>query len=371
MSRLEWLSVSGYKTIRHLELQLHNLNVLIGANGSGKSNLISLFRLMAAQFASPSGNLQQYVGLQGGANALLHDGSKVTREIEIDLKFKTTQGYSDYTCHLSHAAGDTFVFMDESYLLINHQCSTLNEKMITGIGHGHRESKLIELAETPSGQAAKDVLETLRKIKVYQFQDTSFNSRIRGKWNVTDYFELKEDGANLASFLMHLRDSDPPYYRVVFDTIRMIAPFLEDFVFNEEYGAVLLRWREKGSDLIFDASQASDGMLRAMALVTLLSQPPSILPDVLIIDEPELGLHPFAISVIAGMIRNVARHTQVIIATQSAAFIDEFEPEDIIIVERSGRDTTCKRLDAKDLDGWLRRYSLSELWEKNVIGGRP
>lgn len=373
MNTLNWLSVAGYKSIRRLELALRNLNVFIGANGSGKSNLLSVFRLLAWQFSTPTGRLQEYIGRNGGANAILHDGSKITQDIEIDLNLLSDHGPIDYFCRLSHTAADTLAFTDECCQLANDNSKPA--EIFLDMGHGtlagHFESKLLFLADDPKNWAARIVLDTLKRISIYQFHDTSFNSRIRGKWSVGDYLTLKEDGANLASVLLHLQSANPQYYRISVDSIRAIVPFFEDFSLHDEHGYVLLRWREKGSDKEFDVSQASDGMLRAMALVTLLNQPPQNLPSVLIIDEPELGLHPSAIEIISGMIRNVARHVQVIVSTQSLQFVDEFEPEDIVVVDRPRRATEVKRLDPKRLEEWLQDYSLSELWEKNVIGGRP
>ena len=155
------------------------------------------------------------------------------------------------------------------------------------------------------------------------------------------------------------------------ETIRQIAPFFADFIFSGGNSPLLLQWEENGSNLLFSPDQASDGTLRAMALVTLLLQPPDSLPDVLILDEPELGLHPYAISVIGGLINSVSNRCQVILATQSPLLVDCFEPEDIIVVERNNRQSIFNRLDIPSLESWLEEYELSELWNKNVIGGRP
>ncbi|MFN7354681.1 MAG: AAA family ATPase, partial [Pseudanabaena sp.] len=150
-----------------------------------------------------------------------------------------------------------------------------------------------------------------------------------------------------------------------------IVPFFADFMFAPMRNTVLLQWQEIGSDLVFSPHQASDGTLRAMALVTLLLQPPDSLPNILILDEPELGLHPYAINIIGGLINSVSNRCQVILATQSPLLVDCFEPEDIIVVERNDRESYFKRLDSSSLTDWLEEYSLSELWNKNVIGGRP
>ena len=194
---------------------------------------------------------------------------------------------------------------------------------------------------------------------------------MRGKWRVEDNKWLKEDAGNLAPVLFRLKESEGPYYQRIVDTIRMMLPFFSDFELNPDHGSLLLQWRERDSDEIFSVSQAADGMLRMMALVTLLLQPEQDLPDVLIMDEPELGLHPYAINILGGLIRSVASRIQVVIATQSTLLIDCFRPNDVVVVEREQRCSSFRRLDADKLSDWLKDYSLSELWAKNVLGGRP
>ena len=153
-------------------------------------------------------------------------------------------------------------------------------------------------------------------------------------------------------------------------------PQFKDFVLkpsprNKEY--ILLNWTENDSDYIFGPHQISDGSLRFMALATLLLQPPKTLPKVIILDEPELGLHPSAISILAGMITTASQHSQILLATQSTRLIDEFKASDIVIVERNEKEkcSTYQKLDESKLSEWLEQYCMSELWEKNVIGGRP
>lgn len=134
---------------------------------------------------------------------------------------------------------------------------------------------------------------------------------------------------------------------------------------------IALRWREAGHDEDFNCHQLSDGSLRFIALATLLLQPESNLPAIVIIDEPELGLHPYAITLLASMIHHASQYRQVIVATQSPALLDHFQPDDVIVVERPGRETEFKRLEPAALAEWLEEYTLSELWDKNVFGGRP
>jgi predicted ATPase len=287
----------------------------------------------------------------------LHGGPARTRDIEARIELSTEAGENEYGFRLSHAAGDALVFAEER----------LGR---TDLGAGHREAKLIDEAEG-GDLTASAVLSVLRATVVYQFHNTASTARMRNKWSVEDSLRLKEDGANLASFLYRLRRDEERYYRRIVDTLRLMLPFFADFELQPEHDRLLLRWRERGSDIMFSAAQAADGMLRAMALTALLLQPEKDLPNVLILDEPELGLHPYAINIIAGLIRGAATHVQVVLATQSVSLIDHFSPEEIVVVERRGAESVFRRLDEADLRDWLAEYSISELWEKNVIGGRP
>jgi len=367
MARLTKITLRGFKTIRDLTgFTPGPITVLIGPNGAGKTNFISFFRMLS--WALP-GNFQQHIAELGGASAILHDGPERTPQIEAALTFRTETGENQYEFRVFYAAGDTLVFADERFRyrpsgVPDDQC------VWTNLGAGHREAALPARAEGGS-PTAKFIMGLLRRMIVHQFHNTSATARMRGKWPVEDARWLKEDAANLAPFLFRLSNEQPMYYRRILETIRLVLPFFADFEFIVEYGRMLLRWRERGADRVFDASQAADGMLRLMALVALLQQPENDLPDVVILDEPELGLHPYAIETLAGLIRGASARAQVILATQSVALVDRFEPEDIVVVDRIGRESKFRRLSSHELDSWLAEYTLSELWEKNVIGGRP
>ncbi len=235
---------------------------------------------------------------------------------------------------------------------------------------GHPEAHLMD-PKWSGGIPAKTILSMLRRIIVYHFHNTSSTARIKGKWDAADGRDLKEDGGNLGAFLAHLQAAYPAHYRRIVETIRLILPFFADFELRPDFGKILLRWREIGSDQILHAGQGSDGMLRVFALVALLYQPETNLPDVLILDEPELGLHPYAIEILTSLLRAASKHVQVIVATQSVSLIDRLEPSDIVVVDRHTEGTTLRRLDETALAEWLEDYTLSELWEKNVIGGGP
>jgi predicted ATPase len=368
-TRLTRLTLDGFKSIRRLdELKPGSLTVLIGANGAGKSNLISFFRALCYMMSSPSG-LQAHLMQTGRAHSWLHDGPAVTSAINAGLQIETDRGSNEYEFGLEYAAGDRLYFSRELFRFVPKAVKA-NPK--TSLGTGHEESRLRERAERGDPTPAA-ICSMLRRFIIHQFHNTSFTSRMRQAWEISEGRWLKEDAGNLGAFLYRLKSQESlaPYYARIVQTIRQSLPFFADFELEPANGQVILAWREVNSDQIFEAHQAADGMLRFMALVALLLQPADDLPELLILDEPELGLHPHAITTIAGLIQSVSLEKQVILATQSVTLLNEFKPEDVVVVERRGRESTFRRLDSKQLAAWLEQYTMGELWEKNVFGGRP
>ena len=363
---LESVTLRGFKTIRSLDgFEPGRLTALIGANGAGKSNFISFFRMLSWALSGPD-NLPLHVGQQGGASALLHDGPDQTREIEAELTMRNDIGKNQYAFRLFYGADDTLVFAEERYRFQRHGHPPPRWE---GMGVGHASPHLLPRAN--GDQTARAIRDILSKIIVYQFHNTSHTARMRRKWFVQDSRWLKEDAANIGPVLLRIRENDGPCYERIVEVLRRILPFFADFDLEPTFDTIALNWQERGTDRVFGVAQASDGMLRAMALITLLLQPQQDLPDVLILDEPELGLHPYAINVVGDLIRAASQTVQVVVATQSSMLIDCFEPEQIVVVEREGRESVLRHPDAQALSDWLDEYSISELWEKNVLGGRP
>lgn len=373
---LDRLAVRGFKSIKILEnFELRPVNVLIGSNGAGKSNLLSLFDMLAAM-VTPPGNLQRHIAEKGGASSFLFGGPAVSREMDIGLQFNINRPKRQsttkisYSLKLSYAANDALIFVDEEFESASDK-EELN-KIWKAPRAGHGEASLLQEAE--SGSFAAELL--LRAIEIgtmdtYHFVDTSDTSRIKRKWSVDDNGRLKRDGGNLAPVLLRMQRSDPEHYRRIVRNIRIAYPEFGDFELDPEMGRIMLKWKERRSDLVFSAHQASDGMLRLFALLTLILFPPEKTPGVIFIDEPELGLHPRAIELVAGLVKAASERTQIVLATQSAALLDYFEPEDVIVVDREERASVFKRLSSSELEAWLEEYTLSELWDKNVLGGRP
>lgn len=364
---LKRLTLSGFKSIKKMELELGSINILIGANGAGKSNIISFFKMLNEMMAD---RFQQYVYVSGRAQSILHFGSKITPQIEATLKFEVENGLDTYQIRLFHAAADSLIFAEETLSFLQ---KGYTEPRIDNLGAGHPETK-INQAAGEGMQTAKMLRFLLNRCRVYHFHDTSPQAEIRQTCYVDDNRWLMPDAGNLAAMLLRFRnEKENLAYQQIVATIRIIAPFFDDFVLEkDETNRVMLNWREKGSDRVFGPHQFSDGTLRAICLATLLLQPKEELPKLIIVDEPELGLHPYALTVLAELFSKTALHTQILISTQSAAFLDNFEPEDIITVNRNGKKVSeVKRLNPQELAAWLDEYSLGEIWVKNIFGGGP
>ncbi len=318
------------------------------------------------------GRLQNYVASAGCAHSLLFYGPGVTTRIEAHLEFEDEPVLTQYEFTLSHAADDSLFFANEA-LRETHIPPNGKPREISRPS-GHRESQLRDDLE--HGTVTPIFLsEMIRQCRVYHFHDTSATARIKQYGYVDDNRILLPDGGNLAAFLYRLQHQERgiAYGRIV-STIRFIAPFFHDFNLvpsGPDAKEIILNWRDKESDQIFGPHQLSDGTLRAMCLVALLLQPEAELPKLIIVDEPELGLHPYALHLIASLFQSASRQSQVLISTQSSPFLDEFEPEDVITVDREGRESIFRRHDPGRLGAWLDEYSLGEVWEKNVIGGGP
>jgi len=367
MDKLTRVKLSGFKSIREMDLELRPLNVLIGANGSGKSNLISYLKMH--NFAM-TGGLQRFIGTSGGADALLHYGAKTTPQIEGKFVFETQAGTNTYAMRLMHAAQDTLIYADETVCFQRGRAQSAEPR---SLGAGHRETALIGAARD-GDKTAEVELYVMSRWSVFQFHDTSETANIRLSAYISDNRYLRSDAGNLAAYLYGLRETNREYYDRIVATLRQIAPFFGDFVLEPrelDNTRILLNWRERDREMVFGPHQLSDGTLRSMALLTLLLQPEEKLPSVLIIDEPELGLHPYAIEVLASLLRSVSNQAQVIVATQSVGLVDHFEPEDIVVVDRKEGASVFSRPNEAGLREWLEDYSLSELWEKNLIGGTP
>lgn len=359
MSSVRSLSVSGFKSIRELkDFELTNLNVLIGANGAGKSNFIGLFRLLSEMYEH---RLHLFVKTQGGPDAMLHFGRQKTERLHAEFYFAR----NGYKFDLIPTVDNRLIFEREVSWFGGVYFNTTPQ---TTLGSGHDESRLKE-AKDPYSPYVRNSVSNWR---VYHFHDTSENAKVKQIHSAKDDIRLKPDAANLAAYLSMLKRKHADAYERIVATIRLVAPFFDDFVHRPDETDVELEWKQKGNpDTPFKAHMLSDGTLRFICLATLLLQPIELLPETVLIDEPELGLHPYAISVLAEIFQQVAESRQLVVSTQSVELVNALQPEDVVVVDQEDGASTFRRFSSDELQEWLEEYTLGELWKRNVMGGRP
>lgn len=364
---LDYISVKGFKSIASIEkIPLRPINILIGANGAGKSNFIGVFSFL---HAIREGRLQDYVRKAGGAEQILHFGSKVSNKIEIEVSFMSE--VNQYSLELNPTEDDSLYPAQEivSYWKKDSFSHPLREYLRPredGREAGISNPDVIGIADW--------VHHRLGLWRLYHVHDTSSTSPMRKTAQLNDNRFLRPDGSNLPAFLYLLKQKHPDSFKIIKGIMQRVAPFFDDFILepdplNEEM--IRLAWKHKNSDKYFGSSALSDGSLRFLLLATLFLQPEEFRPSVILVDEPELGLHPYAITVFASLVKQASVQTEVILSTQSALLLDHFQPEDVLLAERIDGGTELTRLESSHLDNWLEDYSLGQLWEKNEFGGRP
>ena len=370
MGVLDRITIKGFKSIRSAELEIRPINVLIGANGSGKSNLLEA---MAFLQAIRAGNLQGYVARAGGADRLLHFGAKTTDEMAFLARF-SNEGICEYRLNLTPTNTDALYPNSEALVFWDKEIypDEPRKKVISGEGGEAGISKASAGGESLVG---KHVRRSIDSWRVYHFHNTGPHSPLKKTAALNDNRYLRPDGSNLAAVLYLLREKHEWDYGFIRQTVQLAAPFFDDFALEPQDpngDTIRLKWKHVGDDDCFEVSALSDGTLRFIALVTLMLQPKEILPAVILLDEPELGMHPAEITLLASMVRYVSKGTtsvQVILATQSSVLLDQFDPDDVVVADRVKGATEFSRLDPKKLDVWLEDYSLGELWEMNDLGG--
>lgn len=362
--RINRISIEGFKSIKSLkgfELNL-GLNIMIGANGAGKSNFISFFKFLSEIINK---RVQLFTRKSDGANRLLYNGAKITTALSGEVYFSN----NGYIFNLEPTQSGGFVFERECLYFYGRFVSHYEQ------GSGHNETKIYDVRQGEYGYqtAVKYVIPALKSWIVYHFHDTGEAARVKQLVDINNNISLETDAGNLAPFLLKLQRNHPLNYNEIVKVVQKIAPYFKDFSLRPNplnLNMISLEWFSKESDQPFSGHQLSDGTIRFICLATVLLQPNR--PSTIIIDEPELGLHPYALTILASLLKSTAgSDTQLIISTQSTRLVNEFDIEDIIVVDRENEQTTFKKLNKESLKDWLEDYNLGEIWEKNIIGGRP
>ena len=358
--QLSEVVIKGYRSIKECDLTLNRINVLIGSNGAGKSNFISAFTLLQDVLKK---NLQISVG-KSGINSLFYNGIKETDFISFEFFFNS----NSYGFVLIPTDDDRVIFQREYFGYY-------------GFEYSYKSNVAVANAESlwengTVNQIGDYVIPILRRHnwRVYHFHDTSRTAKVKQEHNISDNQSLMFDASNLAAFLYRLKHNYEKSYNEIVETIRLVVPYFDDFMLEPKESndkLIVLRWYQKGCENVFNASQLSDGTLRFICLTTLLLQPSELQPATIIVDGPELGLHPYAITMFAEMVKQVSSKRQIIISTQSVELLNEFDVEDVVVVNK-GEDGSSKfsRLNENELKDWLHDYSLGDLWQKDILGGR-
>ena len=366
-SKLREVTIKGYKSIAYdnpVTLKLGDVSILLGANGAGKSNIIGFFRMLSYMMSKSFG---RYVEMEGTSNSLLHYGAKKTPVMSGTLKFAANNSENTYQFSLSNATPDRLIITEER---IKWHRNGEEKPYESSLETNFKESSLAE----SDNVIAKSIYKMLSFCKVYQFHDSSAEGPLRQSCPVETANYLQSHGNNLPSFLLFLRNNYQESYKRIVDYVRDVVPQFQDFYLEPANNFISLRWMDySATDYRLNAYQFSDGSIRFIALATLLLQPAETMPNVIILDEPELGLHPYAITQLAEMIKDASIHAQVIVATQSKDLVDHFDIDNVSVVEMDEKtqSTSVHQLNEEDYKLWLEHYTVSELWDKNIIGGRP
>jgi len=361
---LDKLTIKGFKSIRELvDFELKNLNVIVGGNGAGKSNLISFFKMLSALI---DGNLNRYVRDNGGASDLLFRGRKGTEKMVFETRF----GSRGFRFKLVATPSDACAIEDEARY---YQDGSTGWWELGDSDEG--TSRMVTEVKSKKSDAkySQPVYDSIASWQIYHFHDTGSTAGIRLYGIVQDNKVLRTDASNIGAFLLKLKNQHNREYKEILNAIRFVTPFFDDFILEPrqsgEKEEVNISWTQKGSDYPMQPYHLSDGSIRFICLAAALLQPNP--PSAIIIDEPELGLHPAAIVILAELVQQAAQRTQVIVATQSPALVDQFSINDIVVVNRKEGASAFERLNEADFSEWLESYSVGELWTKNVIAGGP
>ena len=373
INQIDAVGIQGFRSLADVRIKkLPRLAVLIGANGSGKSNFIRFFEMISWMLRSRQ--LGVFVERQGGADDQLCDGSKITPRMEAMVTMRTEQGTNDYRFALAHAHPDRLMFTDEAFRFSSGSFDTLADWQ--HLGSGHTEAEIVLTAQSAESvgvnkTTARVIVNLMRSCSVYQFHDTSNGSNFKKRWDASDNDYLRSHGGNLPAVLLRLEREDIRRFENICRHIGRVLPLFDRFQIEESYSKVSLRWKARSMDKTFGAHLTSDGSLRFFALATLLNLPPEMLPDVILLDEPELGLHPSAVTLVGDMIKALSTERQVIVATQSPLLVDAFSLDEIVVLELRDGHTEAHQLKSEEYGRWLEDFTTGELWQKNLLGGRP
>ena len=368
LERIESVHIKGFRSLADVRLdRIPNPMVLLGTNGAGKSNVLRFFEMLKEMAHL---RLGEFTLRQGGSDDQLFGGARLTQRIEATVFFRTTLGRSRVMFVLQHAHPDQMTITGEQFRSLDPEDSE-NDAVYLFFDQpvGYESAFVQESGSSTADMRLRKAAGLLADCAHYQFHDTSDCAPVKTRWDVEDNHRLLGHGGNLASVLLSLQKNEARRFDLICKQIALVVPDFNGFQNVEHYGKTILRWRSKATGKTIGAHLTSDGSLRCFQLVTLLNLPDALLPRIVLLDEPELGLHPAAVALISQMVKSLAGRRQVIVATQSPHFVDAFGLKEVVVLElRDGR-TEATKPDPSRFSRLLKDYSTGELWWKGVLGG--
>ncbi|OFW31345.1 MAG: chromosome segregation protein SMC [Acidobacteria bacterium RIFCSPLOWO2_02_FULL_65_29] len=379
------LKVSGLLSFgpKGIDLPLEDLNVLIGANGSGKSNLLEVLALLRA---SPT-NLPEPVKEMGGVREWLWKGPESRGEASIDAVVDYPQGRMPVR-HVLHVTehGGRFEVADERienerphagmtdpyfYYRFQQGQPVLND--LSDQRRGLRrenvkpeQSILSQVRDPESYPVLNWLQQQYERIRLYR--NWSFGPAAAWRQEQTAHGRsdmLTEGGENLALVLSKFRSS---VKKEMLESLKKLFEGIEDINLQVDGGKVLLFLEETGGREI-PATRLSDGTLRYLSLLAILLHPDP--PPLVAIEEPELGLHPDVMPHIADLLVRASSRSQLIVTTHSRLLVDALtdRPSTVVVCAKENGESRFERLDKAALQAWLDKYSLGDLWSMGELGG--
>lgn len=350
------VTIQGFRSLREVsKLKLTRLSVLAGLNGTGKSNVLRFFELLSEfQSRKTQHCLRQRTFENDKIFNRINDTVCLIQSI---IFIKSAEGHYDYRFTLKQDHSNAPQLLEEAYRHVDTlQSQTAEWKMPPVLASG-------SLPQECSDSAVRTIRHLFRHCFLYWFPGALDSATIYQRCDIQDCMRLRPNGSNLAAILYDLHENDYARYRLIGDQIRRVVPAFEEFVFEPAGDTVGLCWKSRGIDKVFTSTHTSNSTLRLFCLVTLLNLPDDRLPALLLLDEPDSGLHPHAVRLIGSMIRRVSEKHQVILTTQSPCLVDCFDLESLLIADYRNGETILKNIDKAKYREWLDNgYRPSDIW---------
>ena len=388
MNTFERIHIQGFRRLFDVDIKLNPLNVLIGANGSGKTSILDVFSLLAN---SASGKLNESLSEQNGIDANLSNLAAANAGKSQFMSFELAMHVPSYKPIEYRLAispqGASYKIADEllsqyggrpepfKHIVAHHDNVVYYEWKLSKKGlvrpnweYNPKESALSQVPKM--FREPEDFRKRLASSTHYHVLDVSRRAPIRLPQQMRDATLPGHDGEDLVSCLFTLRETDPDRFELIEATLRAGFPSFERLNFPPvAAGTLAMTWKDRNSKYPFYMHQLSEGTLRFLWLVTLLHSPG--LTEVTMIDEPEVSLHPELLSLLADLLRDASNRTQLIVATHADRLVRFLQPSEILTIntnDEGASEVICA--DELDLENWLKEYSMDEVWRMGRIGGR-